>query len=107
MKEGELLEKLERKYERPTPGVCVVCCGKLTIAHSGGGLPLRWVCEEALAQVGSDDEQAQSHLDESACLDYRRVGDARVMQLIEMYRDLRAKVPADEAAAGSVETTLD
>lgn len=94
MTEGDLLNKLESKYERPSPGPCTVCSGEVVVAHKGGGLPLRWVCVAALAQVekGVDVEAAQAHIEESVWLDYRKMGDARVMQLIRMYRELRAKL---------------
>lgn len=108
MKEGELLDKLETKYERPNPGPCEVCGGDLSIAHKGGGLPLRWVCKVALAATQSqpDDEMAKAHLSESTQLDYRKVGDARVMQLIRMYRSLRARLP-DEVLPADLEASVE
>lgn len=108
MKEGELLDKLETKYERPDPGPCSVCSGKLVIAHNGGGLPLRWVCEAALAEAEKrpEDEAVKGHLFDSTRMDYRKVGDARVMQLIKMYRSLREKLP-EEAVAQDVEASVE
>lgn len=108
MKEGELLDKLETKYERPNPGPCSVCSGRLVIMHKGGGLPLRWVCQAALAETQSqpDDEKAKAHLLDSTRMDYRPVGDARVMQLIKMYRSLRAKLP-DEVLSPDLEASVE
>jgi hypothetical protein len=99
MTEADLLNKLEAKYERPSPGPCCVCGGDRVIDHRGGGLPLKWVCAEALkeAAAGVDAEGAREHVHESTMLDYRKVGDARVMQLIRMYRELRARMPDVEA----------
>ena len=95
MTESELLDKLERKYERPKPGACCVCGGAVEIAHTGGGLPLRWVCGAAKreSETGEVSTEVREHLDRSAFMDYRAMGDARVMQLIRMYRELRSKIP--------------
>lgn len=95
MDELKLLEKLEKKYERPKPSPCCVCGSEMAIAHQGGGLPLRWLCSSAQAEKASGrvSEGLESHLSESEVMDYRKVGDGRVMQLVEMYRALRQRTP--------------
>ncbi len=97
MAEDELLAKLEQKYERPKPGPCRVCGADVVIAHKGGGLPLKWVCGTAKQSLDKGDTEALSHVAESAWLDYRPVGDARVMKLLAMYRELRRRLPVGEA----------
>lgn len=90
--EDALLEKLETKYARPMHVRCPVCDGEMKIAHKGGGLPLRWVCEAARIAVADGDETSAEHLEASTFLDYRRVGDARVVQLVRIYREMRRKL---------------
>ena len=88
--DDSLVGKLVAKYERTAPGVCSVCHGRLQIDHKGGGLPLTWVCEAAKAEsesmIKDGSEPESEHLDESRWLDYRKVGDARVMELARRYR---------------------
>jgi hypothetical protein len=100
MNDAELLAKLAGKYERPRPPPCAVCGGPVTIQHKGGGLPLKWVCavardELSASAIGSDEARyASEHSDASAWLDYRPVGDARVMELVTRFRLLLGAVEA-------------
>jgi len=101
-----LVAKLEQKYERPKPGVCRVCGGDVAIAHTGGGLPLKWVCEGAKAKLDAGELDQAEHVEESAWLDYRPVGDARVMRLIALYRDAMAALPPDVKLESAATSTL-
>ncbi len=106
--DDELLAKLRAKYDRTVPGHCPHCGTAVTVDEHKGGYPLPWSCpvglkalQDARAQ-GADEptlEAAQAHWQASRWEDYRRVGDRRVMELIERYEQLRAQAAATAAPA--------
>lgn len=96
--DDELLAKLRAKYTRTIPGNCPTCGTPVTVEDHPGGYPLPWSCPVGLqawqaAQGAETDEAtrqaAQAHWQSSRWEDYRRVGDRRVMELIERYEQLR------------------
>lgn len=98
LSDDDLLGKLQAKYERTSPGACSVCAAPLSVQHKGGGLPLTWACTAAALQIsslpaGTDQAPHQAHLEASRHLDYRTVGDARVMELVHRFRKLCAQQP--------------
>lgn len=96
--DDELLAKLRAKYTRTVPGNCPTCGAPVAVENHQGGYPLPWSCPAGLqawqaAQAAETDEAtrqaAQAHWQASRWEDYRRVGDRRVMELIERYEQLR------------------
>lgn len=107
LSDDELLTKLRAKYERTVPGQCPHCGTAVTVEEHEGGYPLPWSCPvglQALKQAreqGSDAatlEAAEAHWQASRWEDFRRVGDRRVMELIERYEQLRAQLMAGASA---------
>lgn len=102
LSDEELLARLRAKYTRAVPGCCPTCGQAVTVEEHPGGYPLPWSCPEGLqawkaAQApGVDEAQRQAalaHWQTSRWEDYRRVGDRRVMELIERYERLRRASP--------------
>lgn len=97
LSDEELLAKLRAKYDRTTPGHCPTCGAAVTVEDHAGGYPLPWSCpagllawQEAQGQETSEAQRqaALAHWQSSRWEDYRRVGDRRVMELIERYERL-------------------
>ena len=94
----DLLRKLQAKYERTSPGACLVCGSTLSVQHKGGGLPLTWACTTAAELLsslpsGADSAPHLAHLEASRHLDYRTGGDARVMELVHRFKRLVGQQP--------------
>ena len=105
MNDDELMAKLEGKYQRPRPPGCPQCGSAVTLMHRGGGLPLTWVCgaaklnQEQVLEAGKQPAAEDvEHLRLSTWLDYRPVGDARVMSLIQRHRTLLRSAKKTEDA---------
>lgn len=101
LSDEELLTRLRAKYTRAVPGNCPTCGLPVTVEDHPGGYPLPWSCPVGLAAwqaaqaPGASDAQRQAareHWESSRWEDYRRVGDRRVMELIERYERLRQVV---------------
>lgn len=97
LSDEELLAKLRAKYDRSIPGHCPTCGTAVTVEDHPGGYPLPWSCpvaQEALRATQAPEvsqaqkQEALTHWQASRWEDYRRVGDRRVMELIERYERL-------------------